>query len=121
MRDVLDEAAKRIEDASALGGRFEDKPLVEASIRHTLGWTYRKLGEYEAAEPHTERALELRRRVLGEEHPDTLQLMAELGFLYMRQGRYEEAETLVLRTLPVRRCSRRGRQVWACGAGSGHS
>ena len=63
MRDVLDEAAKRIEDASGVGGRFEDKPLVEASIRHTLGVTYMALGEYPAAEPHLVRARELRRRV----------------------------------------------------------
>jgi len=52
MRDVLDAAAKRIEDASGVGGRFQDKPLVEASIRQTLGVTYRRLGEFAAATGH---------------------------------------------------------------------
>ena len=59
MRDVLDEAASRV------GGRFEEMPLVEASIRATLGWTYRLLGEYAAAEPHLLRARQLRHRELG--------------------------------------------------------
>ncbi len=103
MRDVLDEAAKRIEDASALGGRFEDKPLVEASIRATLGGTYQRLGEYDASEPHLERARLLRRRELGEEHPDTLTSMHDLGWLYNVQGRYQEAEILIRETLEIRK------------------
>ncbi len=53
---MLDEAAKRIEEASGVGGRFQDKPLVEASIRLTMGETYWKLGEQLSAEPHLERA-----------------------------------------------------------------
>ena len=100
MRDVLDEAAKRIEDA---GGRFEDKPLVEASIRLTLGNTYRQLGEYPAAEPHLEQARGLRRRELGDEHPDTLLSMNSLADLYDSQGRYGDAEPLYRQTLDVRR------------------
>ncbi|MEE9128843.1 MAG: serine/threonine-protein kinase [Phycisphaerales bacterium] len=103
MRDVLDEAGKSIEEASGVGGRFEDKPLVEASIRSTLGRTYRKLGEFPAAEPHLERARELRRRVLGEEHPQTLGSMGSLANLYSNQGRYDEAEPLYLQTLEIRK------------------
>jgi len=99
MRDVLDKAAQRIEQESAPGGRFGDKPLVEASIRATLGRTYRSLGEYPAAEPHLERARLLRRRWLGEDHMATLNSSNELATLYWDQGRYDEAESLYLQTL----------------------
>ncbi len=101
MRDVLDEAGKRIEEASIAGGRFEGKSLIEASIRATLGETYRLLGEYAAAEPHLERARMLRRRELGEEHPHTLTSMTNLAALYMKQGRFDEAEPLYLKTLEI--------------------
>ena len=99
MRDVLDEAAERLEEASRVGGRFEQMPLVEASIRKTLGWTYRQLGEYAAAELHVKRARELMRQELGEDHPDTLQIMNNLAILYGAQGRYDEAEPLYVKTL----------------------
>ncbi len=103
MRDVLDVAAQRIDEASDAGGRFEGKRLIEASIRATLGDTYLQLGEYAAAEPHLERALQLRRLELGEEHPDTLASMYSLAILYWNQGRYDEAETLCDKTREIRR------------------
>jgi len=103
MREVLDEAAKRIDEASAAGGRFDGKPLVEASIRLTLGETYKGLGEYPRAEPFLERARELRRRELGEGHVDTLASMNTLALLYWNQGRYDEAMLLFLETLEIGR------------------
>ena len=99
MRDVLDEAAERIAKESREGGRFEELPLVEASIRATLGVTYRLLGEYAAGEPHLVRAGQLRRRELGEEHSSTLESMNDLAVLYWRQFRYDEAELLYVKML----------------------
>ena len=103
MRDVLDEAGKSIEKASIEGGRFEGKPLIEASIRATLGDTYWRLGEYAAAELHLERARLLRQRELGEEHTDTLASMNNLAILYRDQGRNDEAEPLQVRTLQIQK------------------
>lgn len=40
-------------------------------------------------------ALEIRRRVLGEEHPDVLSSMKDLAYLYYQQRRYGKVETLV--------------------------
>jgi len=94
MREVLDAAAERIGQASKDGGRFAGEPLVEASIRTTLGATYRELGMLSVAEPHLQRALELRRKALGEEHPDVAQAMNQLGLLNWRQGRLDQAEPL---------------------------
>ncbi len=103
MRDVLDEAGKSIEEASGAGGRFEGKPLIEASIRAMLGETYRRLGEHATAERHLMRARLLRRRELGEEHPDTLSSTNILAILYDNQGRYDEAEPLYVKTLDIQR------------------
>jgi len=93
MREVLDTAAERIE------GRFGDQPLVEASLRRTIGRTYRLLGVFEAAEPHLIRALELVERELGPEHPDTRDLYLRLGRLYRVAGRLDEAEEALRKVL----------------------
>ena len=94
MREVLDVAAERIDQASKDGGRFAGEPLVEASIRRTLGGTYRELGEYAAAERQLRRGLELRRKALGNKHQETAWLMNQLALLNWRQGRLDEAEPL---------------------------
>ncbi len=38
--------------------------------------------------------MEIRKRVLGEEHPSTLIIMANLASTYRNQGRWKEAEEL---------------------------
>ena len=102
MRDVLDEAAKRIEEASGVGGRFEEMPLVQASIRAILGRTYRRLGKYDESQKHMERALLLSRRELGEEHPNTHNLMSELATLHMKQGRFDKCELMLVEALRIK-------------------
>jgi non-specific serine/threonine protein kinase/serine/threonine-protein kinase len=97
VREVLDAASKKIE------GRFTDSPLVEASIRSTLAATYWGLGEYGAALPHAEKAVELQRAELTEEHRDTLDSMNNLAVLLDEQGRYAEAEALHRRTMATLR------------------
>ena len=62
-----------------IGGRFASQPLVEAAIRHQMGWVYRHLGRRAKAERHSSRAVELRRGHLGPEHPDTLRAMVDLA------------------------------------------
>ncbi len=88
LSEVLDVASENLE------AKFEDKPLVEASIRHTLGKTYLTVGRYDEAEPHIKRTHQICQEQLGEEHPDTLSSCASLALLYLRQGRYAEAEPL---------------------------
>jgi|GEM_PF-262904 len=97
MRSVLDAASKTI------ATKFKGAPLIEASVRTTLGNTYMSLGEYDIAASHYERALSLRRAELGENHLDTLDAMAKLAELYMHQGRYEKSEPLLVRGLEASR------------------
>ncbi|MBK8232845.1 MAG: tetratricopeptide repeat protein [Candidatus Eisenbacteria bacterium] len=96
MREVLAAAAERLDRDSNTDGRFAKEPLVEASIRTAIGRTYRKLGEYQPAEPHLRRALALRRSVLGPEHPQTWWAMHELGLLEYDMSRLAQAESLLV-------------------------
>ena len=97
VREALDAASENV------GERFEDEPLVLASIHLVLGNTYQSLGEYESAQPHLEAALQLRREELGEEGRDTLESINDLAVLYYKQRHYGKAEPLYLRALETRR------------------
>lgn len=83
---ILQPAAKAIEE------QFRDQPAVDAQLRQALADRYRGLGLHDVAFPLQERALATRRRVLGEEHPDTLTSIDSLGLLLQDQGRLAEAE-----------------------------
>ena len=103
MREVLDVAAERIDQASKAGGRFAAEPLVEAQIRNTLADTYIALGEYTAAEPQAKRALDLRRSALGSEHAATVKMMSMLGNIYWRQNRLDDATPLFQNAFEISR------------------
>ena len=45
--------------------------------------------------------MDLHRKVLGPEHPDTLTSMVNLAATFSNQGKYEEAEELELKVLGV--------------------
>jgi len=97
IRSFLANASESLQD------RFHDEPLVEASIRATLGWTYRMLGDLKEAAPHLEQALQIREEHLGLEHPETLETMGQLVWVYFDQGRYGEAERLCAKALEMSR------------------
>jgi tetratricopeptide (TPR) repeat protein len=89
VRTLLDRAAARI------AGKFDANPRVEAAIRATIGDSYRGLGLYPQALEHFQRALELDRRALGNEHPDTLAVARSLGDAYFFAGKYAQAEAVL--------------------------
>jgi len=92
MREVLDVAASRLEQSAAPGGRFADKPLVEAAIRRTLGTTYLTSGDYADALPQFQREVELRLRHQGERDVSTAWARHSEALTLFRLGRTEEAE-----------------------------
>jgi eukaryotic-like serine/threonine-protein kinase len=94
MREVLDAASERIV------GRFADAPLIEASVRLTLGRTYSKLALYDEAATHLDRAVAL----LREGNPDDAMLHNALTTpreLKYRIGDYEFADTLLTEALQI--------------------
>jgi serine/threonine protein kinase/tetratricopeptide (TPR) repeat protein len=92
-REILDSGAREIYEGLA------GQPELQARLMTTVGEVYHKLGLYSQAEPLLEQALETRRSLLDDEHPDTLGSMHALAYLYWLQGRYDEAERLCLETL----------------------
>jgi serine/threonine protein kinase/tetratricopeptide (TPR) repeat protein len=96
VRTLLDRAAKNIER------RFPDQPLTEAAVRLTLGETYTQLGEFDEAQSHLERAVQLRAAQLGADHADTLAAKNSLAVLLVYQRKYERAELLVREVLQAR-------------------
>jgi tetratricopeptide (TPR) repeat protein len=97
VRTALDRAAAKIE------GRFANQPLVEASVRHTIGAAYIDLSVYPDAERQFERALALRRVQLGENDPATVSTMGSLAAAYERQGKLTQAEPLYEKVLEANR------------------
>jgi tetratricopeptide (TPR) repeat protein/predicted Ser/Thr protein kinase len=93
VRTALDRAAARVE------GRFANQPLVEASIRYTIGSAYIDLGIYSDAERQMERALSLRRSQLGENNADTMAAMGSLAAVYERSGKLNQAEPLYVKAV----------------------
>jgi tetratricopeptide (TPR) repeat protein len=52
-------------------------------------------GRNAEAEPLANKAMEIRRRVLGPEHPETVRSVNNLGLLYLKLRRYDQAESLL--------------------------
>lgn len=97
VRSFLDAASEKLE------GKFKTEPLVEASIRHTLGTTYRNIGDFASAEKHLQRAYEIRLEQLGPKNAETLDTMDGLARVYWRQGRYDKAQSLFNKTVEGRK------------------
>src|SRR5262249_21966015 len=93
LRSALDAAEAGIAKSLA------DQPAAEASIRDTLGQTYHYLGEPRQAILQLERAVALRRQVLGPDHPETLGSMNHLAGAYQAAGRLADALPLLEQTL----------------------
>ena len=72
-----------------------------ASSLNNLGVLYKNMGDYKAAEPYYKKALEIRKKVLGEEHPDYAMSIDNLGILYYEMADYEAAEPYFKQALEV--------------------
>ncbi|NEQ39182.1 MAG: tetratricopeptide repeat protein [Okeania sp. SIO3I5] len=74
-----------------------------ASSLNSLAILYSKQGRYTEAEPLFLEALEMKKRLLGKEHPDVANSLNDLATLYYFQGRYTEAEPLFLEALEMKK------------------
>ena len=90
---VLGRAAARIDQ------QFTDQPETEAALRLAVGDTYRALGLYAQARPQLERALEVRRRNLGDDEQRTLEAMRSLAEATTYLGDFSGAEALYRQAL----------------------
>ncbi len=97
LRDILTEAAANV------GSEFCGKPIVEASVRRTIGRTLMHLGLYDEAAPHLERAFELEQSLRSDSPSNLAESAHLLGSLRDYQGRYDEGEELLRRAIALRR------------------
>lgn len=113
---LLDRAADSINK-----GRFEEQPLVRASLNLTIGKSYLSLGLHDKARHHLERAVQIREQYLGHTAVDTLWARLFLARNDIKKTNYKQAEE-ALRTLvedidanPLspRELKERGRLNWA--------
>ena len=70
---------------------------------YSLGQTYFYEGKYPQAEALLSHTTEIRRRVLGPEHPGTLRCSSYLAYTFATEGRYAQAETLFSQDLEIQR------------------
>ncbi len=86
-------AAHVLEPAvQAIDHEYADRPRVAASLRQSIGETYRTFGLFGPALAQTRAAYEARRARLGPDHLDTLWSMTALGLVLQEMGRADEAE-----------------------------
>lgn len=94
---LLGQAAEQLETA------FPNQPLIQAQLLSAIGQTYSGLGLYQKAAAVHERARDLRRNELGEEHEDTLKSTNNLAHAFQLAGRLDEALPLFEETLERRK------------------
>ncbi|HEX8298853.1 MAG TPA: serine/threonine-protein kinase [Rubricoccaceae bacterium] len=88
---------------TGLDSSFTGSAETEATLRHTLGMSYRSLALYDSAERQLSRALALRTRLVGPHHPATSEVQESLGRLYSLQGEYAAADSLLQLALATNR------------------
>ncbi|MCH7945414.1 MAG: tetratricopeptide repeat protein, partial [Armatimonadetes bacterium] len=97
LREMLDQAGENI------GEKFADRPLIEARLRHTIGWTYVGLGLYDKAQGYLADAAALYRREKGPRHPRTLAVLNSLAAVLRFRGDYTAAAARHKATLEIQR------------------
>ncbi len=88
LKTLLEAAERKIGS-----GVFAGQPEIEATVRHTIGRAYMTLDLFDGASPHLEAALAIRRRILGDEHLETLKARVSWAWLFGYQRKYRQAES----------------------------
>jgi serine/threonine protein kinase len=95
--DLLDRAVKDLDRS------FSDQPRMKATLLTAIGETFGGLGMHHESFAVFQRALNLRRAQLGDDHPDTLASMNNLAMAYQDGGRFDKAIPVLEETLTRRR------------------
>jgi serine/threonine protein kinase/Flp pilus assembly protein TadD len=96
-KEILDRGVKDI------GSGLEDQLEVKADLMETMGRVYRNLGLYESARGLLTQALNLNRRILGDDDLLVAYKMQNLGNLLHDMKKNKEAQPLLQRALDIQR------------------
>jgi len=84
--------------AENVSGSVEEAAQLQADADTLI-----KKRQFESATEKTERALAIRRRLLGDTHPDVAYSLSQLGNIAYEQGQYEPAEARFTEALAIRK------------------
>ena len=85
------------------------RPQAEGSLRewasllHNIAWYSWRKGSITEAVDLSEMAMEARKKILGQEHEETLSSMGMVGLAYSLGGRWKEAEELQVQVMEIRK------------------
>jgi len=88
LKQALDEAARKVEL-----GSLKSQPFIEASVRYTIGNTYYDLGDYEAAEKHLRKCVEILRAIHPHGSHELSMAQAHLADALAAQRKVSDAES----------------------------
>ncbi|KAI0451044.1 hypothetical protein F5B21DRAFT_393516 [Xylaria acuta] len=74
----------------------------DITLLFNIAASYAMLGKYSKSEQLYRKTLELKEKVLGKEHPDTLESMNNLANVLQYQGNYEEAKGMFRQVLELK-------------------
>jgi serine/threonine protein kinase len=95
-REILDKGADKI------SRELQGQPVVQGKLMHTMGFVYKGLGLYDAAQSLLEKALDIRTKTLGPDHPDVAASLSELGAVLWSKGEFPKAKALLEQALAIR-------------------
>ena len=81
----------------------QKKQLDKAENLDQRAQKYCEMGEYAKAAPLLLQLCDIRKKALGERHPDYAQGLNNLAYLYDLMGEYAKAEPLLLQACDIRR------------------
>jgi non-specific serine/threonine protein kinase/serine/threonine-protein kinase len=87
--------------AGRLDRELEDQPLVQARLQTAIGYASSQLGDHDAGRALLEDALETRRALLGDEHPDVAWTLNRLGLVYYWAGEHGRAREAFGRAVEI--------------------
>lgn len=88
-----DEALRLRPGAEAALRRAGGEPEAAAHLSRSLGLVFYAQGKFDQARSQMERALALREKALGPDHPDVAGAVNDIGNTFYAQGKYDEARS----------------------------
>jgi serine/threonine protein kinase/tetratricopeptide (TPR) repeat protein len=96
-RELLDQGTEKVLR------ELDAQPAAQAKLMVTIGQMYQSIGLYDRSQALLEEALQLRRRTLGQQHPDVAASVYHLAMAAKLDGDYARSESLHREALAMRR------------------
>jgi len=90
---------------AAIDEQFQTQPTVHAQLLQSIASTASELGLFDLATDPQQHATEIRREILGNTHPDTLDSISAQGNLFRQMGDFAGAQPLLAEALGAQRQS----------------